>query len=176
MNAQEQQLVQACKERLARHYGASLKGLILYGSMARGTAEPESDIDLLVLFGEPFDYFVELEVLVDLLYDLQLGSDRYLSVRPARVRPGGRPVALGAVSGFPALLRTRRNRIRHRLLYHKRRVPDHPAHQVESRVSAGVSGRWGRAPAPQLGAMWSAAACCRFGCQARVESGSNPRK
>lgn len=86
MNAQEQQLVQTCKERLARHYGARLKGLILYGSMARGTAEPESDIDLLVLLGEPFDYFVELEVLVDLLYDLQLVSDRYLSVRPARVQ------------------------------------------------------------------------------------------
>ncbi|HPO13954.1 MAG TPA: nucleotidyltransferase domain-containing protein [Candidatus Hydrogenedentes bacterium] len=84
MNIAEQQLVQTCKERLTAHYGARFKGLIMYGSMARGTMDPESDIDLLVSLGEPFDYFKELEVLIDLLYDLQLNSNRYLSVRPAR--------------------------------------------------------------------------------------------
>ena len=83
MNATEQQLLQTCKERLASHYGSRFKGLILYGSMARGTANPESDVDLLVLLEEPFDHFAELEVLIDLLYDLQFDSDRYLSVRPA---------------------------------------------------------------------------------------------
>jgi len=51
--------------------------------MARGTAEPESDLDLLLALSEPFDYFAELETLVNLLYDLQFDSDRYLSVRPA---------------------------------------------------------------------------------------------
>jgi len=81
MNATEQQLLQTCKERLASHYGSRFKGLILYGSMARGTADPESDVDLLVLLEEPFDHFAELEVLIDLLYDLQLDSNRYLSVR-----------------------------------------------------------------------------------------------
>ena len=83
MNAAEQRIVQECKGRLAQHYGERFKGLILYGSMARGTAEPESDIDLLVLLREPFDYFAELETFIDLLYDLQLESGRYLSVRPA---------------------------------------------------------------------------------------------
>jgi len=86
MNTEEQQLVQSCKERLVARFGPRFKGLVLYGSMARGTADPESDIDLLVLLGEPFDYFVDLEVLVDLLHDLQLASDRYLSVRPARAQ------------------------------------------------------------------------------------------
>ena len=86
MNAEERELVQTCKKRLAAHYGPRLKKLILYGSIARGTAEPESDIDLLVVLGEPFDYFVDLEVVVDLLYDLQLSSNRYLSARPARAR------------------------------------------------------------------------------------------
>jgi len=86
MNATEQQLLQTCKERLVSHYGSRFKGLILYGSMARGTADPESDVDLLVLLEEPFDHFAELEVLIDLLYNLQLDSDRYLSVRPARAQ------------------------------------------------------------------------------------------
>jgi len=86
MNAAEQQLVQTCKERLAAYYGTRFKGLIVYGSMARGTAGPESDIDLLVALGDPFDYFAELEVLIDLLYDLQLGGNHYLSVRPARAQ------------------------------------------------------------------------------------------
>lgn len=84
MTAAEEQLLEMCKERIAAHYGSTFKGLILYGSMARGSADPESDVDLLVLLGEPFDYFAELEVLIDLLYDLQLDSDRYLSVRPVR--------------------------------------------------------------------------------------------
>ncbi len=84
MNAEEQQLVQSCKKLLADHYGFRFRGLILYGSMARGTADAESDIDLLVLLDDPFDSFAELEVLVGLLDDLQLASDRYLSVKPAR--------------------------------------------------------------------------------------------
>jgi predicted nucleotidyltransferase len=54
--------------------------------MARETEDRESDIDLLVSLGEPFDYFVEMEALIDLLYDLQLDSNRYLSARPVRAR------------------------------------------------------------------------------------------
>lgn len=84
MNAEEQQLVQSCKKLLADHYGPRFRRLILYGSMARGTADPESDIDLLVLLDGPFDFFAELEVLVGLIDDLQLASDRFISVKPAR--------------------------------------------------------------------------------------------
>lgn len=86
MNTEEQQLLHICKERLAAHYGPRLKKLILYGSVARGTPEPESDLDLLVVLGEPFDFFVELETLVNLLDDLQFESARHLSARPASAR------------------------------------------------------------------------------------------
>ena len=86
MNAGEKQLIHNCKERLARHYGEQFQGLIVYGSMARGTEDSESDIDLLVLLGEPFDHFLELEALTLVLQDLQLDSSRYLSVRPASIR------------------------------------------------------------------------------------------
>jgi len=46
------------------------KGLILYGSVARYQASSESDIDLLVLLGKPFDHFRELRRIVDLLYPI----------------------------------------------------------------------------------------------------------
>ena len=41
----------------AKYYGDRLKGVVLYGSMARKQATPTSDIDLLVLLAPPLDYF-----------------------------------------------------------------------------------------------------------------------
>jgi len=70
---------------LENHYGLRFKGLVLYGSVARGQAGPGSDIDLLVLLDDPFDYFQELRQIIDLLYPIQLDSDRLLSAKPAAV-------------------------------------------------------------------------------------------
>jgi predicted nucleotidyltransferase len=79
-------IIQKCKEVLEKHYGDRFAGLILYGSQARGQAEAESDIDLLVLLQGPFDYFQEIWSLTELLYPLQLESDRLISVKPAAVQ------------------------------------------------------------------------------------------
>jgi predicted nucleotidyltransferase len=76
------QIIQQCKEALARQYGKRLKGVILYGSMARGQAESDSDIDLLVLLEAPLDYFTELRQLVDVLYPMQLESEQLISAKP----------------------------------------------------------------------------------------------
>jgi predicted nucleotidyltransferase len=76
-------IVQKCKEALSEYYGARLKGVILYGSVARGEALRSSDIDLLVLLAPPLDYFVELRQIVDLLYPIQLESERLISAKPA---------------------------------------------------------------------------------------------
>lgn len=78
-------IAQQCKQVLAEHYGSSFAGLILYGSIARNDARPESDINLLVLRKPPFDFFRELKEIVDLLYPLQLESDRLISAEPAVV-------------------------------------------------------------------------------------------
>ena len=77
------QTVQKCKSILKHHYGSQFKGLVLYGSTARGQASVESDIDLLVLLSEPFDYFEELRRIVELLYPVQLESEQLVSAKPA---------------------------------------------------------------------------------------------
>jgi predicted nucleotidyltransferase len=76
-------IIQKCKETLSQYYGPRLKGIILYGSAARGDAMPFSDIDLLVLLSAPVDYFVELRQIVDLLYPVQLESEQLISAKPA---------------------------------------------------------------------------------------------
>jgi predicted nucleotidyltransferase len=58
---------------------------VLYGSIAREQADPSSDIDLLVLLSQPFDFFGELRQIVDLLYDVQLESEQLISAKPAAV-------------------------------------------------------------------------------------------
>ncbi len=78
-------VIRRSKERLSTHYGDRFAGLILYGSEARDEATPESDIDLLVLLHGPFNRLNELRTIVDLLYPLQLETDRLLSARPVAV-------------------------------------------------------------------------------------------
>ena len=76
------EVVKKCKMALESHYVAQLKGVILYGSVARNQADSMSDIDLLVLLGQPFDYSSELRQVIDVLYPIQLESERLISARP----------------------------------------------------------------------------------------------
>ena len=79
------ELLARCKEILRNHYQEKFHGLIVYGSVARGREDPESDVDLLVLLKEPFEYFEELRTLTEILFPLQLESDRLLSAKPVGV-------------------------------------------------------------------------------------------
>jgi predicted nucleotidyltransferase len=63
-------------------YRKRLKGLILYGSCARGTDETDSDIDLMVLLEGPVDPAQEIRQIWEVLYPIQLESERLLSVVP----------------------------------------------------------------------------------------------
>ena len=76
-------IAQRCKNALEGYYGPRLKGLILYGSVAREQADQDSDIDLLVLLNKPFDYLKELRRIVHLLYPIQLDSEQLISAKPA---------------------------------------------------------------------------------------------
>ena len=77
------QIPQKCKRILEEHYGPSLEGVLLYGSVARGQGQIGSDIDLLVLLKESFDYSQELRQIVELLYPVQLESEYLISAKPA---------------------------------------------------------------------------------------------
>ena len=79
------EIAQRCRTVLESHYGPRFKGLILYGSVARHQDSAESDINLLVLLGKPFDHFRELRRIVDLLYPIQLESEQLISAKPAAV-------------------------------------------------------------------------------------------
>ena len=83
MTTKSREIVKQCRRELEKHYGTQFKGLILYGSLARNQADVDSDIDLLVLLNQPFDYFNELRRIVDLLYPIQLESERLISAKPA---------------------------------------------------------------------------------------------
>jgi predicted nucleotidyltransferase len=77
--------LQTCRALLQTLYGTRLHGIILYGSCARGTEAPESDIDLMVLLEGPVDGAQEIRRMWEVLYPLQLESDRLLSVVPVDV-------------------------------------------------------------------------------------------
>lgn len=77
------EVTQNCRTILKNYYGPRFKGLLLYGSLARDQAGSASDIDLLVLLNKPLDYFRELRQIIDLLYPVQLDTDRLISAKPA---------------------------------------------------------------------------------------------
>lgn len=75
-------IIKKCKIALEKHYKDRFKGLLLYGSKARNQADISSDIDMLVLLGQPLDYFHELRTITELLYPVQLESEQLISVLP----------------------------------------------------------------------------------------------
>ena len=60
-------------------YGSCLDRVILYGSTARGTASPDSDVDIAVLL-RPGTTSQMYDRLLDLVVDLELACSRVLSV------------------------------------------------------------------------------------------------
>jgi len=78
-------LLQKCRALLQTLYDQRLKGIVLYGSCARGTEEVESDIDLMVLLEGPVDLAQEIRRIWAVLYPIQLESERLLSVVPVEV-------------------------------------------------------------------------------------------
>ncbi len=60
------------QQKLKQLYGEQLEKVILYGSQARGTAQPDSDIDILIVLKDVFNYSQESEKISQLIADLCL--------------------------------------------------------------------------------------------------------
>lgn len=54
-------LLPRLRREFARLYGDRLKGLYIFGSYARGEADPESDLDVLVVLDRVDSYHAEIE-------------------------------------------------------------------------------------------------------------------
>jgi len=65
-------LLDELKMGLKHLYGSRLRGIYLYGSYARGEAEVESDLDLLVVLGDLPGYGVEVDRTGNLISELSL--------------------------------------------------------------------------------------------------------
>ncbi|MHC4442476.1 MAG: nucleotidyltransferase family protein [Planctomycetota bacterium] len=77
-----EQILNQIKDRLEAKHGARLRGVVLYGSEARGDSGTESDIDLLVLLDGPIDYGRDLENNLEAIYPLSLQIGRRISAKP----------------------------------------------------------------------------------------------
>ncbi|MFQ6104754.1 MAG: nucleotidyltransferase domain-containing protein [Candidatus Glassbacteria bacterium] len=72
MNEDVRKILSELKKTLAGLYGERLKGVYLFGSHARGEADKESDIDVLIVLDEVSDYCSEIDRTSHLIAELSL--------------------------------------------------------------------------------------------------------
>ncbi|MEG3860959.1 nucleotidyltransferase domain-containing protein [Microcoleus sp. herbarium12] len=67
------------RDQFEQLYGDRLTRMVLYGSQARGDADPDSDIDVLVVLKAPVQVGEEIERTISIVADLSLYNDVVIS-------------------------------------------------------------------------------------------------
>jgi len=70
------------KRRLGEAFGDRLRGVLIYGSEARGEASEDSDIDVMVLLQGPINLWEDIARGVEATYDLTLELGRPIHPDP----------------------------------------------------------------------------------------------
>ncbi|OGW12932.1 MAG: hypothetical protein A3G93_13870 [Nitrospinae bacterium RIFCSPLOWO2_12_FULL_45_22] len=76
------QILKKLKKKLSNLYGERFRELILYGSYARGKANKDSDIDVVVVLEGKIVPGQEIDRMLDVITDLNLKYDELISVYP----------------------------------------------------------------------------------------------
>ncbi len=72
-------ILKKLKKGLMQIYGDQVDSIMLYGSRARGDERPDSDIDILVVLKDDFNYSEMLRLSSDLAASLSLENDVVIS-------------------------------------------------------------------------------------------------
>ena len=73
---EREQLQRELKRRLREAFGDRLRGVVLYGSEARGESQEGSDIDVMVLLEGPINLWGDIKTGIGATYDLTLELGR----------------------------------------------------------------------------------------------------
>lgn len=79
MNDRIQDVLRRLKAELAATYGKRLKGVYLFGSHARGEADEESDIDVLIVLDRVDNHSQEIERTSEVISGLSLECNATIS-------------------------------------------------------------------------------------------------
>ncbi|MFH1071158.1 MAG: nucleotidyltransferase domain-containing protein [Candidatus Glassbacteria bacterium] len=72
MDGQIRIILSELKSRLSVLYGPRLQGVYLFGSYARGEADDESDVDILIVLDRVDDYSAEINRSSEVISDISL--------------------------------------------------------------------------------------------------------
>jgi predicted nucleotidyltransferase len=72
-------ILRKLKKELMQIYGDQISSILLYGSRARGDERPDSDIDILIVLKQDFDYSEMLRLSSELTASLSLENDVVIS-------------------------------------------------------------------------------------------------